>query len=223
MKSLISFKAVLLVLSLGVIVCTSTIIFFLTRDISVLQSAQGFSPAGISLPLGIRISGTSTALLSSSTPVREVRKALPIRLIIRKINVDANLEYVGLTSAGAMDVPKGPAHPAWYDRGVRPGESGSAVIAGHYGWKDNIPAVFDNLSRLHKGDKLYVVDEKGTTTTFIVSKLLTYGEHQDASDVFESNDGRSHLNLITCQGVWNKNKKSYASRLVVFTDKEEKK
>ena len=48
------------------------------------------------------------------------------------------VEDVGLTPGGAMDVPKGPSDVAWFDLGPRPGEVGSAVIAGHEGWKDNI-------------------------------------------------------------------------------------
>jgi hypothetical protein len=41
--------------------------------------------------------------------------------------------------------------------------------------------------------------------------------------VFASNDGGAHLNLITCAGEWNKGKKSYSERLVVFADKVEEK
>jgi LPXTG-site transpeptidase (sortase) family protein len=144
---------------------------------------------------------------------------LPVRFKIPKINVDASVEYVGLTSGGAMDVPKGPNDVAWFDLGPRPGEIGSAVIDGHYGWKNNIPAVFDNLSKLQKGDKIYVLDDNGATTTFVVSEMGIYDQNGDASNVFGSNDGKAHLNLVTCEGVWNVVLKSRSKRLVVFTDK----
>jgi LPXTG-site transpeptidase (sortase) family protein len=118
-------------------------------------------------------------------------------------------------------VPKGHANAAWFNLGSRPGDDGSAVITGHYGiWKNGMPTVFNNLYKLRKGDKLYVKDKKGITVTFIVRELRTYSPDDDASDVFNSSDGRSHLNLITCQGAWNKVSKSYPKRLVVFTDKE---
>ena len=151
--------------------------------------------------------------------VTQAKQGLPIRLKIPRINVDAAVVYVGVTSQGAMDVPKGPTDVAWFDLGPRPGEIGSAVIAGHEGWKDGIPAVFDNLYALQKGDKISVIDEKGATTMFVVRELRTYGEHQDASDVFDSSDGKAHLNLITCEGIWNQLTKSYSNRIVVFTDK----
>jgi hypothetical protein len=39
-------------------------------------------------------------------------------------------------------------------------------------------------------------------------------------EIFTSKDGKSHLNIITCDWAWNKNTKHYPNRLVVFTDKE---
>jgi LPXTG-site transpeptidase (sortase) family protein len=142
---------------------------------------------------------------------------LPLRLKIPKINVDAAVVYVGLTSQGAMDIPEGPADVAWFNLGPRPGEVGSAVISCHYGWKNSIPAVFDNLHKLRKGDKLYIEDDKGATITFVVRESRVYDSEEDAPNVFISTDG-SHLNLVTCSGAWNKDKKNYAQRLVVFTD-----
>lgn len=144
----------------------------------------------------------------------------PVRLKIPKINVNSSLEYLGLTEDGAVDAPKGPSNAAWFNLGVRPGEIGSAVIVGHFGWKNGIPAVFDNLHKLKKGDKLHIEDDKGKIITFIVRELRTYTDNQIAPEVFGSTDDKAHLNLITCQGVWNKTKKSYSNRLVVFTDKE---
>ncbi|RJQ23141.1 class F sortase [Candidatus Parcubacteria bacterium] len=144
----------------------------------------------------------------------------PVRLIISKIKVDAVVIYVGMTSQGAMDAPKGPNEVAWFNLGPRPGEIGSAVISGHYGWKNNIPAVFDNLNKLQKGDKLSIKDEKDTLTTFVVREIRILGENDDASPVFGSSDNGAHLNLITCGGVWDKTKKSYSKRLILFTDKE---
>lgn len=145
---------------------------------------------------------------------------LPVRLEIPKIKVDAALDYVGITSHGEMGVPASPAKAAWYDQGPRPGQTGSAVIDGHFGYRNHIPAVFDNLSSLQKGDKLYVKDIKGLTTTFVVSSLRTYDPRADAATVFRSSDTKAHLNLITCEGTWNQAQKSYSNRLVVFADKK---
>jgi len=151
----------------------------------------------------------------------QTNSGLPVRLKIPGINVDAPVQYVGLTPDGAMDVPKSPDEVAWYERGQRPGEKGSAVIAGHYGrWENGQGSVFDDLHTLRKGDKLSITDDKGVTTTFVVRESRRYDPAADASDVFGSSDGQAHLNLITCEGVWNETQKSYSDRLVLFTDKE---
>lgn len=150
----------------------------------------------------------------------KTRPGLPKRITIPSINVEASIEYVGVDSDGAMDIPKDPGNVAWYAPGQRPGENGSAVIAGHYGWKNDIPVAFDNLYKLQKGDEITVQDEQGVITTFIVRESRSYDPKADALDVFSSSDGKAHLNLITCEGAWNKFLKSYSKRLVVFADKE---
>lgn len=144
----------------------------------------------------------------------------PVRLIIPEINVDAAVVYVGLTPQGAMAAPKTQDDVAWYKGGPRPGENGSAVIAGHYGWIKGRPSVFNDVSTLRKGDKIYVEGDKGVTTSFVVRESREYDPEADTGNVFGSTDGKSHLNLITCEGVWDAAKKSYSGRLVVFADKE---
>jgi sortase A len=119
-----------------------------------------------------------------------------------------------------MAVPTGPLNVAWFSPGTLPGDIGSAVIAGHEGWKNNIRAVFDNLYKLQVGDKVYVQDANGATKTFTVRALRTYAQDAATSDVFTSGDGKRHLNLITCEGLWNSTQKSYPNRLVVFTVEE---
>lgn len=151
----------------------------------------------------------------------KINSGVPLRLKIPEINVDAAIEQIGLTSNNAMDTPKTPDDVAWFKLGQRPGGRGSAVIAGHYGrWKNGQGSVFDNLYKLKKGSKIYVRDDKGVTFIFVVREIRNYDAKADASDVFGSSDGKAHLNLITCEGVWSQFFKSYSQRLVVFADKE---
>lgn len=161
----------------------------------------------------------SVAVSAEAQPIEQKQYISPVRLIIPAISVDADIESVGLTPDGAMDVPKERASAAWFNRGPRPGEDGSAVINGHYGWKDGKASVFDTLHTLRAGDTIYVRDSIGDTTAFVVRELTYYNPKADASSVFNSDDGTAHLNLITCEGVWNAVSKSYSQRLVVFADK----
>lgn len=145
---------------------------------------------------------------------------LPLRIKIPTINVDAVIYYTGITANGAMDIKQDPNKTAWYNLGPRPGENGSAVIAGHYGWSNGQGSVFNGLHTLNKGDKIATVDVLGIDTNFIVRDIKRYDPDADASDIFTSNDGKSHLNLVTCDGTWDNNKNTYSDRLVVFADKE---
>lgn len=117
-----------------------------------------------------------------------------------------------------MGVPKNFIHTAWFELGPRPGDVGSAVIDGHFGFIKKEPGAFNDLYRLHKGDILSVQDEKGMVISFVVRESRIYQQNEDVPEVFESSDGKAYLNLITCQGIWNEPKKSYPERLVVFTD-----
>ncbi len=198
MQSKISLKWLSFIVGIAGILFSTIIIFFLV-----------LAP---DLPsLGIYTKAASIGQVSSGTPTR---------IRIPRINVDAVIEYVGLTPEGAMDVPKGPAEIGWFGLGQRPGEKGSAVMAGHSGWKNNIQAAFDNLYKLKKGDKIYVEYQTGATFAFVVQQFRTYGPNENPPEVFSSSDGKAHLNLITCTGAWNEIARTHSKRLAVFTDLE---
>ncbi len=227
MRSKISLKSILLIFGIAGIIFSAIIIFFPAfnlygRDFNA-ESNLLTRPAETSVK---RAGNQPSKNLNDNTPAESVvseeqkRPGLPIRLKIPGISVDAAIEYVGLTSGGAMDVPKGAGNAAWLDIWPRPGENGSAIIAGHYGTKNGKGSVFDNLYKLRKGDKIYIEDEKGANIVFTVRESRRYDPNADARDVFGSNDGKPHLNLITCEGIWDKTVKSYSKRLVVFADKD---
>jgi LPXTG-site transpeptidase (sortase) family protein len=151
---------------------------------------------------------------------KSVAVGLPVRLSIPKIKVDSLVESVGLKADGSLAVPKDPFDVAWYNFGPRPGEIGSAVIDGHSGWINHVPVTFDNLNQLETGDKIYIIDNQGATTTFVVREKLEYDSTANIPEVFHSEDGQAHLNLITCAGDWNPLTQNYAKRLVIFSTLE---
>ena len=188
-----------------------------------------FFPNGLTKEVSIPVTESSAnsykqeeEYLSTNTnsKISDIPMISLLRLKIPILSINSVIGYVGLTSLGAMDAPNGPNEVVLFDPGPNPGEEGSAVIAGHYGWKNGIPAIFDNLNKLKEGDKIYVENEKGIIITFVVKKVVLYDENDDTSKIFLSDDGKSHLNLITCGGKYNKITKSYSNRLVVFSDKK---
>jgi len=145
----------------------------------------------------------------------------PSRLVIPKLDIDAQVEFVGEDDEGRMDVPKKDENVAWWKLGVIPGQQGSAVIAGHYDKKDGGPAVFYNLGNLNIGDEIRIVDEEGVTRVFkVFRKEVFKDETFPLQEVFADNSGE-RLNLITCEGVFDSASKNYSDRLVVFSELSE--
>jgi len=178
-----------------------------------------FAPAGL----------TSSIVNSTEDPVGRILPlaastgpavSAPARLLIPEIGVDAAVEKVGLTAGGAMASPSQVSNVGWLRTGPRPGDNGSAVMAGHLNGNTwGRTGVFGKLHLLKVGDLVFVEDSQGLTTTFTVWKIRTYGADEEAPDVFAPAGG-TYLNLVTCDGVWDQGKQNYSQRLVVFTAAE---
>ena len=161
-------------------------------------------------------SATPTVPYMTPTPDQFERAGLPVRMEIPAIGVDAAMEHVGLTSEGYMDVPKIPADVAWYDRGPLPGQVGNSVVNGHLD-SATAPAVFYELRMLIPGDEIVVTYESGERYVFVVEdKERYYFDSAPMEQIAGRTTGR-HLNLITCDGAWDKGSANYQQRLVVYT------
>lgn len=147
------------------------------------------------------------------------KAGLPVTFSIPKLGVkNAAVESVGLDKENKMDVPKDADNVGWYNLGAKPGEIGSAVMAGHLDKKDGSPAVFYNIKDLKQGDEISVSDEDGNNYTFIVTDVKTYELSKfPLEEVFAKND-KARLNLITCEGTFNKSSQLYSHRLVVYSE-----
>jgi len=141
---------------------------------------------------------------------------LPLRLVIPVINISANIQSLGTNSKGEMEVPSNITDVGLFKFGAIPGQKGSAVIAGHFNGENNQEGVFANLDKLKAGDKLSIEDKTGKSIIFIVQKKEFYDSGY-ADNVFNQSDS-AHLNLVTCDGLWDEVKKSYTKRLVIFSD-----
>ncbi len=158
------------------------------------------------------------AITPQETPPAAATVSLPVRLSIASIGVDTIIQPTGLTNDGDMAISDNAVEVAWYRLGPKPGEAGSAVIAGHYGWKDGVGSVFNELHTLRPGSTVTVYGDGGEAKSFTVLRIRTYNPDDDASEVFKSHDGKAYLNLITCSGEWNDSLKTYSERIVVFTE-----
>jgi LPXTG-site transpeptidase (sortase) family protein len=142
--------------------------------------------------------------------------ALPAELVIPAIHVDAPVEHVGTTPDGAMDVPRQWNDVAWFDQGYKPGEPGSAVIAGHLDSTTD-RAVFWDLHKLVPGDEVDVRAQDGSRLIFQVSEVTAYPYNAAPLQRIFGAAAQPMLNLVTCSGTWNRATSNYDHRLVVYT------
>ena len=160
---------------------------------------------------------TKQAVYNSTLPGSASAITIPTYLEIPSIKVAADIEPVGITKTGAMDIPKDPDDVAWYNLGPRPGQKGSAVIDGHLDGENGLTAVFKDLDKIKIGDTVTVKDKGGNPLTFVVTSSRLYDVAADTSEIFTKADG-FYLNLITCAGEWDKKAHDYTKRFVVFTE-----
>jgi LPXTG-site transpeptidase (sortase) family protein len=132
--------------------------------------------------------------------------------------VNAPVESVGLDKESKMDIPKKDEDVAWYNLGAKPGERGNVVMAGHLDTKTGAPAVFYQINKLKPGDELLVKAKDGKEYKYAVTEVRSYElDKFPLVEVFGAGD-KARLNLITCEGTYNKNSKLYSHRLVVYSE-----
>jgi LPXTG-site transpeptidase (sortase) family protein len=117
-----------------------------------------------------------------------------------------------------MDVPRSGSQVGWYALGARPGEAGNAVIAGHLDTALGTPAVFWNLNDLSEKDDVFVLDDFGHEYHFQVVKSVVYNAREAPLQQIFGASIAKNLQLITCNGAWQADEKSYDKRLVVYTN-----
>ncbi len=170
------------------------------------------------------VAGSGGALvIDSASPQKPTTvskpKPVPIpeismKLIIPKIKVDAKVSEVGITSKGNMAAPRSFSGVGWYKYGPKPGEIGSAVMAGHVDNGIALPAVFNKLDNLVIGDDIYVETKEKKSLHFRVTAKNVYDFDAAPPEVFSDKSGKL-LKLITCTGSWLKEFRTHDKRLVV--------
>lgn len=167
----------------------------------------------------VTISPTSSAPTAIPSVIPEQKDAKPVALSIDDLNIfEEKVEYVGLDAEGKMDAPKNPDNVAWFELGYRPGEQGSAVIAGHFDKVTGEPAVFYYLNSLGIGRRIRVKNSDGSEKIFQVVDKKLYPENRFPTEKVFGPSDKKMLNLITCDGTWDSVKKSYSNRLVIYSE-----
>lgn len=153
---------------------------------------------------------------AASNDVRPLPYALPDRVRIPTIRVDAPVLPVGLDADGwvAAPPPEDPNLAGWFTGGVTPGEKGTAVVVGHVDNKQG-PAVFYNLGALKKGNHIEVARKDGKTAVFEIYGIQVFEKKNFPGDRVYASKGTPELRVITCGGGFSK-KNGYDGNVVVF-------
>ncbi|PIR82184.1 class F sortase [Candidatus Kaiserbacteria bacterium CG10_big_fil_rev_8_21_14_0_10_59_10] len=184
------------------------LIRFVTETATPFSGAQGASRAERPFrarPAASERNGASEAMGT----------AQPMRLQIPHIRVDAPVVRVGINGVGNMATPSSFSEVGWYRHGPRPGEPGSAVLAGHVDNALGFPGVFKRLGELREGDVLYITVADGTALRFVVASVETHPYNDAPTNEIFSTGGAPRVTLITCAGSWLRSAGTYDTRLVV--------
>jgi sortase (surface protein transpeptidase) len=144
--------------------------------------------------------------------------SIPVYLSIPMLGVMTKVEHVGVDENNTMDIPADPLNVAWYKYGPVPGKQGNSVMDGHLDWYGLKEAVFYYLGKLKPGDRLYVRDDKGVDRAFTVTKQLVCPYNNCPIQEVFGPSSAVRLNLITCNGTFNRNQQNYDKRLVIFSE-----
>ncbi|MFJ6387161.1 class F sortase [Streptomyces sp. NPDC091972] len=140
----------------------------------------------------------------------------PDRVRIPAIHVDAPLTGLALTASGSLDVPPASRKnlAGWYEAGTTPGETGTAVLAGHV---DNAegPAVFYDLGALPRGGTIEVDRRDGSVAVFTVDAVEVYDAKDFPDEKVYGAARRPELRVITCGGGYSRST-GYRGNVVVF-------
>ncbi|MFF8671967.1 class F sortase [Streptomyces sp. NPDC015242] len=149
---------------------------------------------------------------------RPLTDALPQRVDIPGLGVQAPVVARGLDSRGALDPPPydQPGVVGWYAGGVAPGAPGTALLVGHVD-TDTRPAVFYRVSAMRPGQTIRVIRADAKVAEFTVESVQVLSRDRfDAHQAYGPREsGRAELRLITCGGSFDRATRSYTANVVV--------
>lgn len=140
----------------------------------------------------------------------------PVRLVIPQLEIDMDIEAMGLDADGAMALPAEAATAGWYRFG--PGvhaPAGATVVAAHIdSWHDGI-GPFSRLDDLAPGSAIQVAGSDGTSASYVVSEVRAVGKiDAPMAEVFDRG-GDPRLTLVTCGGVFDSSTGHYVDNIIV--------
>lgn len=145
---------------------------------------------------------------------------MPRVIRIEKISVKARVLQMGINPDGSMQAPVGIYDAGWYSGSSRPGTRGAAVIDAHASGPTR-QGLFAYLDKLETGDTVEI--ERGDRSKLVYKVIGKETVAKDSVDMQKlmSAQGSSDeaLNLITCNGTWVGDQRTFSHRTIIYTEK----
>ncbi|MEU7161202.1 class F sortase [Streptomyces chrestomyceticus] len=185
----------------GRLLTAASLLLLVAGGVLIARGALNGGAPGAAPPAHVANVGAPAAVPRASAPAA-LPASRPVRVRIPAAGVNTGpVLGLGLAADGTVQVPSVAQADriGWYDQGVTPGETGPAVLIGHYDTVDG-PAVLRNVGRIAPGDRIYVDRADGRTAVFAVRALQQVDKKAFPTQRVYGDTDRPELRLVTCGG-----------------------
>jgi hypothetical protein len=156
---------------------------------------------------------------AAQIPAPPLPHAVPTRVTVPRVGINALIIPVGLTRSGMLGVPPLTAalKAAWFDGGPAPGDLGPAVIDAHVDSVD-VPgrrAAFYNLGAVRPGDLIEVTRSDHQVAQFAVDSVELVKKSDFPTARVYGPLPYAGLRLITCGGEFRRGE-GYLGNVIVY-------
>jgi hypothetical protein len=155
--------------------------------------------------------------LPQITPAPAMLPSTPVKIVIKRLGINAPIKSVGLAKDGAIEVPPAdnPNLAGWYRNMSTPGEKGPAVLLGHKDTRTR-SAVFSRLPEIKNGDTIEIKRQDKTTAVFTVGGVEQASKKTFPTQRVYGDQANAQLHLITCGGVYDRTIGHYTDNVIVY-------
>ncbi len=142
--------------------------------------------------------------------------AVPVRLRIAAIGVNAPVVPVGVAADGTLGIPAPPSVVGWWAGGSSPGRaSGATVLVGHVDSAAQGPGALFRLQQLRPGAAV-TVTAGGRAWHYVVRAVRAYDKATLPSAAVFGQLVKPRLVIITCGGPFDAATGHYRDNIVVY-------
>lgn len=142
--------------------------------------------------------------------------AVPARLRIPAIGVNAPVVPVGVAADGTLGIPASPAVVGWWAGGSSPGQtSGATVLVGHVDSAARGPGALFRLQQVRPGSAVTVTTD-GRTWRYVVRAVRDYDKARLPAAAVFGQRVTPRLVIITCGGPFDAATGHYLDNIVVY-------